>query len=269
MRVWVSGAGGNLGAEVCRQVAAAGHDVVAVDLRAAEGVAAVDLMDRAAVASSLAGCAAIIHCAGIPSPEDIEPVDLVRTNTLTTFNALEEAHRAGVRTAVLASSGSIWGTAWSREVQHEVVPVDEESPLRYVDPYALTKDFVERMGQMYARRGLRVTALRFHWILDPDGVRDLAGPQPDDDPQAIGNLWGYVDRADAARACLLALDPRPGTGPYEALVIAAARTASRTPTRELVARHLPGVEVRAPLAGHAGLFDTRRAREVLGWEATA
>ncbi|GAB3698976.1 NAD-dependent epimerase/dehydratase family protein [Mariniluteicoccus flavus] len=276
MKVWVSGARGNLGGEVCRQLDEAGHTVVPVDLKPGDDAMAVDLLDRHAVADSIAGCDAIIHCAGIPSPEDIEPADLVGINTLSTFNALEEGWKAGVRTAVLASSGSIYGTAWSDDVRHEAVPVDEDTPLCYVDPYALTKDFLERMGQMYARRGMTVTALRFHWILDPEGLREWAFPMAEAD--GANNLWGYVDRTDAARACVLGLTPRlprAGTlperaqrveGAYHALLIAAADTVSHTPTAELLARHLPDTQVRAPLPGHVGGFDCSRARDVLGWE---
>lgn len=261
MRVWVSGARGKLGSEVCRQLAEAGHEVVPADVT---GPDPVDLLDRDAVARSLAGCDAIIHCAGIPSPEDIAAVDLVRINTLTTVNALEEAYRAGIGVAVLASSGSIWGSAWSDEVVPRRIPVDESSPLDYRDPYALTKDILERTGQMYARRGMTVTALRFHWILDPDEVRTLAVPQSEE--EGVNNLWGYVDRADAARACVLALTPRPGFGPYACLVIAAADTTRRTPTLELLARHLPDVEVTRPPAGTDSCFDSSLARAVIGWE---
>ena len=87
-----------------------------------------------------------------------------------------------------------------------MVPIDEETALRYVDPYALTKDILERMGQMYARRGMQVTALRFHWILTPDEVRRYIAEAPPEDNRR--NLWGYVDLAEAARACVLSLQPR-------------------------------------------------------------
>ena len=213
-------------------------------------------------------CDAIIHCAGIPSPEDVEPVELVRINTLTTFNALEEAWRAGVRTAVLASSGSIHGTAWAPEpCTHPYLPLDEDAPLQYVDPYALTKDFLERTGQMYARRGMTVTALRFHWILSTDEVRSVAASTPE--AAQVRNLFGYVDLEDAARACLLALRPRPGTGPFETLVIAANDTTSDAPTEELLARFYARADVRRALPGRSGAFDTSRAKDVIGWEPHA
>ncbi|WP_460744480.1 NAD-dependent epimerase/dehydratase family protein [Mariniluteicoccus endophyticus] len=259
MKIWVSGTEGKLGGEVRRQLGAEGHEVVAADVR---GTPQVDLEDPAAVRASMRGCDAVVHCAGVPSPEDVAPADLVRTNTMTTFNALEEAYAAGIRTAVLASSGSIYGTAWGpAELRQPYVPVDEDSPLQYVDAYALTKDFVERMGQMFARRGMTVTALRFHWIMAP-GERESLGL---DEATETKNLWGYVSLADAARACVLGLAPGGERERYEVCVVAADRTWSETPTVELLDRFSPGSERRGDLAGGVGLFDVRRAERVLGW----
>jgi UDP-glucose 4-epimerase len=238
-----------------------GHVVVEADV---VGTGAVDLRDRGAVARSLEGVDAVVHCAGIASPENIEPVRLLEANAITTFNALEEAWVQGIRTAVLASSGSIYGTAWSpEEIGVPDVPIDEETALRYVDPYALTKDILERMGQMYARRGMQVTALRFHWILAPDEVRRyIAEAAPEDNRR---NLWGYVDLAEAARACVLSLNPRPAAERYEALVIAAEDTGMHQPTADLLARYSPDTVVHGDLSGTTSLFDSSRAAEVIGW----
>jgi len=126
------------------------------------------------VARSLCTADAIVHCAGIASPEGVVSADLVHANTMSTFNALEEGWNAGIRLAVLASSGSIYGTAWSPEpITQQYLPVDEGSALEYVDPYAHTKDFMERMGQMYAR--LRtcwpstapLASSEYHWWVLP------------------------------------------------------------------------------------------------------
>jgi UDP-glucose 4-epimerase len=259
----VSGARGKLGTEVCRQLSAAGHEVIRADIRA-EGADAVDLRDRHAVARSLRTAGAIVHCAAIPSPAGVVPADLVLANTMSTFNALEEGWNAGIRTAVLASSGSVYGNAWSPgPIAHPYLPVDEDSPLQYVDPYALTKDFLERMGQMYARRGMTVTALRFHWILTRAEVRELVDDFPED--EGARNLWGYVDLEDAARACLLALEPREGHDRYQVLLIAADDTRVERPIEELLAEHQPESELRVPLRGTAGGFDCSRAQRVMGW----
>lgn len=223
----------------------------------------VDLSDRAQVARSLDGVDAIVHCAGIASPENIEPLELLQANAIITFNALEEAWTLGIRTAVLASSGSIYGTAWSpEEIGTPSVPIDEETELRYVDPYALTKDLLERMGQMYARRGMQVTALRFHWILTPAEVRRYIADAPPEDNRR--NLWGYVDLTEAARACVLSLHPRAES--YAALVIAGEDTGVHQPTKELLAHYSPHTAVHKDLNGTSSLFDCRRAADVIGWK---
>jgi UDP-glucose 4-epimerase len=262
MLVWVSGAAGKLGAAVCEQLRAEGHEVLEADARAAGAV--VDLLDPKAVATSLRGAEAIIHCAAIPSPENVAPAYLVENNTMSTFHALEEAWNAGIRVAVLASSGSIYGTAWAPELLTQpYVPVDEDSPLQYVDPYALTKDLLERMGQMYARRGMTVTALRFHWIATTEELRRRAEQAPDQEGARM--LWGYVHLQDAARACVLALRPSSDRQPFEALVVAAGDTWAREPTEQLLDEYSPQSQRRAGFPGTTGLFDCSRAARVIGW----
>jgi nucleoside-diphosphate-sugar epimerase len=263
--VWVSGSSGRLGREVCRQLRGGGFRVLEADIA---GESAVDLLDPAAVAESMAGADAIIHCAAIPSPQDIDPAELVHINSLTCVNALEQAWLRGIDTAVLASSVSIYGPSWAEKWAPEplafgAVPVDEDTPLVYVDPYALTKEVTEAAGRMYHRRGMTVTALRFHGIITVDDARRIAEEGADE--ARANDLWGYVELGDAARACILSLDPSADHRGYEALVIAAADTASSTPTDELLDRYLPDAIRRRPFAGTDGLFDCSRAAATIGW----
>ena len=263
MHIWVSGTAGKLGSAVGDRLRRAGHRVTGVDLRH-DGPDRVDLLDFDAVLASMAGADAIIHCAAIPSPAGIDPSALVQTNVMSTFNVMEAASRHGITRAVLASSGSIYGTAWSPEpIAPTYVPMDEESPLLYVDPYALTKDLGERIGAMFARRGVVTVELRFHWILSVD---ELRGHRDNvDEQESTRNLWGYVELDDAARACELSLHADLGDEGYGAYVIAAADTLLTRPTEELLDRWLPGVERRRPLPGTTGGYDCTRAAEVLGW----
>lgn len=264
--VWVSGSEGTLGRHVASMLRHAGCEVIEADNR---GPTAVDLTDPSAVAHSMQGADAIVHCAAIPSPQDVDPAVLMRNNTMACFNALEQAWSAGVRTAVLASSGSIYGTAWSPQpVAFPEVPVTEETLLAYTDPYALSKDVAERMGQMYARRGMVVTSLRFHWILSAEEARAEARSDNDGDLSSIANLWGYVDLEEAAEACQLALTPTAEHTGCETVLIASHETLSSTPTEELLARHCPETLRRGTFAGHQSAFDTSRASTVLGWRST-
>ncbi|WP_243075414.1 NAD(P)-dependent oxidoreductase [Microbacterium sp. SS28] len=262
--VWVSGSRGKLGREVCRQLRAVGVDVLEADR---QGPSPVDLTDADQVARSMRGATAIIHCAAIPTPEHTEPSELVRNNTMACFNALEQAWQAGIRTAVVVSSGSVYGTSFSPEpLFFSALPVGEWTPLEFVDPYALSKDFSERMGEMYARRGMTVTALRPQWILTSGEAERIAHSRSDADGAA--SLWGWIHLEDAARACVLALQPQPEHRGYEALVIASDETLSETPTSDLLDRHLPAAVRRRDFPGHEGGFDSSRAAVVLGWRPT-
>jgi UDP-glucose 4-epimerase len=263
--VWVSGSSGKLGTEVVRQLREAGDRVIEADL---VGETPVDLLDPVAVAESMRGADAVIHCAAIPAPVNIEPVDLMRINTLSCFNALEQAWLAGIEVAAVASSASIYGPAWSDEwasppLRFDSVPVDEDTPLTFVDPYALSKDVTESTSRMFARRGMTVTALRFHWIASVEQARERAATEPEAEG-AVG-LWGYTDLSDAARACILSLEPLPAHRGYEALVIVADDTLSEVPTEELLDRHLPTITRRRPIPGTGTAFDSSRAAETIGW----
>ncbi len=213
MPIWVSGAAGKLGAAVVEKVRAAGTEVVAVDRVSTDGALQVDLRDYRAVAESMAGADSVIHLAAIPSPGGVQPSVLVENNTMSTFNVFEAAAQRGIDRVVIASSGSIYGYAWSpTRIDPAYVPVDEATPFEFVDPYALTKDLGERIGAMFARRGMTVLALRLHWIVAAHELRHLRDRFDAED--GVRNLWGYVELDDAARACVLAATAELSPGEF-------------------------------------------------------
>lgn len=215
----------------------------------------------------MAGASAVLHLAAHPSPEDVDPSWLVHNNVMATFNVLEAAAHHHVERVVLASSGSIYGTAWSPALRRpSYVPIDEDSPPDFVDPYALSKDLGERTGQMFARRGMSVIALRFHWVLRADELRAIWDTTGGED--GARNLWGYVELADAARACVLALAADIPAGSFHPLVIAAADTTMSRPTTELLDEWFPGVERRRDLPGRSSAFDCTRANKLIGWHSS-
>ncbi len=275
--ILVTGGLGSLGRVVVDDLLRHGYDVVVLDrARTTEPipervrVITGEVTEVGAVVQALRGCAALIHLAAIPAPWG-HPDDVVfTTNTQATFAALQAAALLGVRRVAIASSGSAYGTAWSPEPTHALyVPVDEAHPLRNHDPYGLSKEVDERTAEMFCRREpMSVAALRFHWIAPREhqlnAIAERRG-RPDLEAEKR-NLWGYVDVRDAARACRLAVEvakERPYG--FQAMNIVAADTLAEQPIEELLAAHLPEVEVRAPVTGVTGAYAIDRAREILGW----
>lgn len=277
-RVLVTGAAGKLGRAVVADLLGAGHEVVAVDrLEPADdpGTRFVRLEgdDLPGLRAAVDGCTALVALASVPQPGSLPAHVLFRDNTEAAFVALQAATAAGVRRAVVASSGSAYGTAWSPEpTVVDEVPVREEHPLRNHEEYGLSKQVTEEVAEMFCRRDpdLSVAALRFHWIATVQEQRERVAAQrrgPREWPEELRELWGYVDLRDAARACRLAVEAAQQR-PYgfAALNVVAADLVAEETLEDLLAAHAP--QVRRSPGGPAGggAFAIDRAREVIGWE---
>ena len=277
-RVFVTGAVGRLGREVVRQFIDAGHEVVGVDRAKVDGVlpdevrlVELDLLDLGQVAQTMRDCDALVHLAAIPAPYG-RPDDVVfGNNVFATFNALQAASLAGIRAVALASSGSIYGTAWAPDyLAYPAAPVIEDTELANHDVYGLGKEVDEQTARMFCRRdGMSIACLRFHWITRPDEQRAAARTlaEPDADLHGAGRgLWGYVDIRDAASACVQAVTTaieRPYG--FAALNITAADTLSTVPTEALIRDHSPSTRVLSPIEGTATAFDLSAAERTIGW----
>src|SRR5689334_18391770 len=111
-RVLVTGAAGRLGSEVLRVLAAQGAAVVGLDRADPGGIEtffAGSAGDVELVARAMAGVDTVIHLAAIPRPTLDPPEKVFINNVAATFVVLDQAARAGVRRAVIASSLSITG----------------------------------------------------------------------------------------------------------------------------------------------------------------
>jgi nucleoside-diphosphate-sugar epimerase len=190
---------------------------------------------------------------------------------LATFNALQAASLAGIHAVALASSGSIYGTAWAPDyLAHRAAPVAEDVELMNHDVYGLGKEVDEHTARMFCRRdGMSIACLRFHWIARPDEQRAAARAmaEPDADLHGSGRgLWGYVDVRDAASACVQSIATaieRPFG--FAALNITAADTLSDIPTEDLLRSHSPSTQLLSPIEGTATAYDLSAAERVIGW----
>lgn len=267
-RVLVTGAAGRLGSEVLRVLAAQGASVVGFDRHDPGSVDTFftgSASDVGLVAEAMGGVDAVIHLAALPSPEHGTPEEVFVGNASATFVVLDQAARAGVTRAVIASSLSITGLPFSpRPAAPDYVPLDEAMPLQAADPYALSKQADEATAAMIARRdGMAIVALRFPKLGSPEFLAEYADEYRAEPGAGAHEVWSYLDMRDAATACWLGLTADV-TGAH-ALYLAAPETLSPYPTEDLLARYLPDVPVRKPLSGRAVPIDTAAITTLLGF----
>jgi UDP-glucose 4-epimerase len=133
--------------------------------RVADGAARViraDIRDAEAAAAAVEGADAVVNLAaqtGIPLSLEDPRSDLAQ-NVIGTFNYLEAARRAGVRSFVQASSAAVLGNAQP--------PQTEDKPSRPRSPYGASKAACEGYCMAYAASfGLDCTVLRFSNVYGP------------------------------------------------------------------------------------------------------
>ena len=284
MKVTVTGGAGKVGQAVAREFLDAGHEVQIVDrvappadLRERCQICYLDLTDRLGVLRALEGSHAVAHLGAIPDPAGGKDLDLFPTNVLGTQYVLAAAEAHNIRRVAIASSLSIHGFAFqkSQTLQPRYLPLDENHPIENEDVYGLSKQCNELTAAMYSRRtGMATTCLRLSWVVDLENLNgwarrwlERAGEQKSRD------LWSYIDRRDAARAFLLAIE-RVQSGHHVALLAArdvwGEGAATAEERRARIAQHFPDL---LPFLdndfdyGTYGFLDTRRAGELLGWES--
>src|SRR5262245_39265453 len=277
-RVLVTGGTGRLGRFVLAELGRH-YRVAVLDRDAATGPDfAVDVLDLASLVGAMQGQHAVVHLAAVDASVPAPAAAIFDTNVRGTWNVLEAAHATGLRHAVICSSVSALGIDFTSPRTPPVyLPIDEAHPLQPTQAYGLSKQLDEAIAQSFARRGaMAVTCLRPAWVMFPETLASLVGrlrqgresgpPPAGQEPLPL--LRGYVDPEDVARAFRLVL-ARPAA-PGDTFFITASDTFESQPTL----RHLEqlyGVlpEVRKPDVyrhnPHASVYDTSRAREVLGW----
>ncbi|MEV5069532.1 NAD(P)-dependent oxidoreductase [Microbacterium sp. LMI12-1-1.1] len=271
MRIALTGSSGKLGTVVARELRAAGHDVLGIDVVGTRGpdFVQVDLTDYGQVVDALTavgdrhdGFDAVVHLGAIPAPGIRSDVATFHNNMNATFNVFWAAVRLGIRRIVYASSETVLGLPF--DVPPPYIPVDEEYPPRPESVYSLVKTLEERMAVELVRwhPELSITGLRFSNVMVPEDYE--AFPSYDADArQRKWNLWGYIDARDGAQAVERALEvARPG---FETYIIAAADTVMSRPNAELVAEVFPGVPTRE-FGEHDTLLSIDKARRLLGYD---
>ena len=242
-RVLVTGSAGRLGRAAVRELIARGHHVIGFDRSLTPGLPSeqavvASLADADALGRAMAGVECLIHLAAAPddarfprgpAPDDGDNFlsELVPNNLVGPYHVLEAARRAGVRRAVLASTGQVI----DGHLRAGNVPVTAGLTPRPRYLYACTKVFLEAIGQVYAvQHGVTVLAARLGWCpRDPGQVEEVRKSRLGQDV--------YLSPGDAGRFFARAVEA--GVLPPFAVVYVTSRPAQSLrydldPARKLV-----------------------------------
>lgn len=182
MKVAVTGAGGFIGAYLTRQLAAQGHDVVAIDtfLRGRPSrladmsgnvvVVETDVRDRSALSSAFEGVKAVFHLAAVNGTENFykHPQLVLDVGVRGALAVVEASIDAGVPDLIVASSAEVYQTP-------AIVPTPETIDMIIPDSlnprysYGGSKLISELITFNYGRDAFRkVQVFRPHNVYGPD-----------------------------------------------------------------------------------------------------
>jgi UDP-glucose 4-epimerase len=235
-KILVTGGAGFIGSNLVDRLLRDGHDVTIYDnfstgrddfLAEAKShprctIVRADVLDVPALDQAMAGVETAFHLA---ANADVRfgtnhPSRDLEQNTIATFNVLDSLRRAGGKTIVFSSTGSVYG-------EPDVFPTPENAPFPIqTSLYAASKLAGEAMIQAYAEGfGIRGVVCRFVSILGPrythghvfDFVKQLLADSTK--LRVLGNgkqRKSYLHIADCIDAMLtiLAKDRNPKTAVY-------------------------------------------------------
>jgi nucleoside-diphosphate-sugar epimerase len=175
MRVLVTGGAGFIGSHIVEELLRRGASVRVLDnfssgkrenLQSFKGDLEIregDLRDAEAIKAATRDVELVFHLAAFISvPQSmLEPEDCFAINVAGTTTLLEAARQAGVRKVVLSSSTAVYGNT-------DKFPTDEQTPLKPLSPYALSKQVNELYARLYTQTySLPVVALRYFNVYGP------------------------------------------------------------------------------------------------------
>jgi len=175
MKVLVTGAAGQVGSRLLRQLLAANHEVrgtILPDDPCAERIDGLDiesvsgdLLDNEFVENSVRNVDAVLHTANLVG-------DHFENNVMTTYNVTRAcaARADAISRLVTISSSGVYPND-SHEFACSYHPVDENHPLRPRNPYCLSKVVGEQIVRSHATMsGLRTAVIRPSGIASGEAI---------------------------------------------------------------------------------------------------
>jgi UDP-glucose 4-epimerase len=302
MKILVTGGAGYIGSHVVKMLGEKGHEIAVYDNLSTGHEWALlfgklvrgDLADRALLEKTVKEFrpdAAIHFAASIQVEESVrKPLLYYRNNVANTLNLLESIADSGMRHFIYSSTAAVYGIP-------DKMPVDEEAPLKPINPYGASKVMIERVLEDFSRAAdFRYVALRYFNVAgaDPGGrigqaykeathliTRALKTARSEfeklliygtDYPTPDGTcIRDYIHVEDLADAHLRALDYLREKGRSDCMNCGYGHGFS---VREVVdaAKKTTGVDFRVEYAGRragdppALVADSRLLRRLTGWE---
>ena len=290
-RIVVTGGAGRLGRSLVAGLADAGHEIVSLDREVSDAVeltsrdavtqAAVDLPDAHAAAAVVADARAdaLVHLAAIAVPFSAPEDVILRTNAALALNTMSAAVTAGVPRIVTASSPTVLGYGSPTGWVPPSMPLDESTPPRPWNAYALSKLLAEQTAAMLARQtgdATRFAAFRPCYVIAPEEWEGAVTQQGhtvrerlDDPALSAPAVFNYVDARDVAAFVDVLLAAMGDIPNAETFFVGADDALAREPLCDLVPRFHPGTEeVAAGLVGTTPAFTSAKAARLIGWHPT-
>jgi len=284
-RVVVTGGSGRLGRNLVAGLAARGHEVVSLDRAPSDDLdidgveqISIDLLDAEATRSVLSRAKAdsIVHLAAIAVPFSAPEDVIMRTNTGLAVSVLGGAVDAGIGRIVAASSPTVLGYGNPSGWLPDSLPLDEETPARPWNAYALSKLMIEQTVSMLHRRtgdDVRYATFRPCYVIAPEEWAGAPTQQGHTVAERIADpalsapaLFNYVDARDVASFTDLLLAALPDIPNAEVFFVGADDALADAPLAELLPRFVPGTDDLArALTGTSPAFSNAKAARVLGW----
>ena len=174
-RILITGGAGYIGSHVVKALGERGYDVMTCDNLSTGNRWAVlhgdlvvaDLSDGVALEKIITGFKpdAVMHfAASIVVPESVrQPLKYYRNNTINAIHLLEAVQKSGVNAFIFSSTAAVYGIP-------EVIPVNEDAPLRPINPYGSSKMMTEYVLKDLnaAKQDFRYVSLRYFNVAGAD-----------------------------------------------------------------------------------------------------
>jgi nucleoside-diphosphate-sugar epimerase len=212
--ILLTGAAGGVGQAISAALMGADHEVVAFDRVETPGFSRFivgDILDRQAVLEAVEGKDVIIHLAASPDEADFIN-QLLEPNVRGLYHVCDAVQAHSVPRMVLASSVQVvTGHSFRVPSQNFNKLIKIEDGPRVINHYALTKLFLENIGEMYSRiYNITVIAARLGWL-----------PRSVEHAEELGaSSWGpdvYLSHGDAGRFIRACVEIELDQGQFEIL----------------------------------------------------